>query len=211
MHRLATTPTAAAPSPGPAHPPRADNRLVGLLDAAARCFAERGYAGTTMREIAVGAAMKPGSLYYHFPSKEQLLVAVYEAGVRELDDAVAAATAASAAREADAWAQLEAACTAHLETILRDSPYAQVLIRVLPQDVPEVAERLRAQRSQYEQRWQTLVRALPLPPRTDRGALRLMLLGALNWSRFWYQPSGPDSPRVLARKFIAFLKESHHV
>jgi AcrR family transcriptional regulator len=191
--------------------PRADNRLGGLLDAAALRFAQSGYAGTTMREIALGAGMKPGSLYYHFPSKEQLLVAVYEAGVRELDEAVAAATGASLARAADPWATLEAACTAHLETILRDSPYAQVLIRVLPQDVPEVAGRLREQRCRYEARWQALVRALPLPPRTDRGALRLMLLGALNWSRFWYQPSGADSPRVLARKFITFLRETQNV
>ncbi len=129
--------------------------------------------------------------------------------MRELDDAVAAALAQP--RAAEPWAQLEAACTAHLETLLRDSPYAQVLIRVLPQDVPEVAERLREQRCRYEARWQALVRALPLPPRTDRGALRLMLLGALNWSRFWYQPSGRDSPRVLARKFIAFLRETQNV
>ena len=207
------TRTAAALAPAATHTPvpRADNRLGGLLDAAALRFAQSGYAGTTMREIALGAGMKPGSLYYHFPSKEQLLVAVYEAGVRELDEAVAAATGASLARAADPWATLEAACTAHLETILRDSPYAQVLIRVLPQDVPEVAGRLREQRCRYEARWQALVRALPLPPRTDRGALRLMLLGALNWSRFWYQPSGADSPRVLARKFITFLRETQNV
>ena len=201
----------SAPQPPQAPTPRADNRLQGLLDAAALRFAQAGYAGTSMREIADGAGMKPGSLYYHFPSKEQLLVAVYEAGVRELDEAVAAATAGQAARAAEPWAQLEAACTAHLETILRDSPYAQVLIRVLPQDVPEVAERLREQRSRYEARWQALVRALPLPPRTDRGALRLMLLGALNWSRFWYQPGGRLTPAQLARKFIAFLRENHHV
>lgn len=191
-----------------AHAPaaRADNRLPGLLDAAARRFAERGYAATTMRDIAEGAQMLPGSLYYHFPSKEHLLVAVYEAGVRELDEAVAAATA----RLTEPWARLEAACTAHLETILRDSDYAQVLIRVLPQDVLPVAQRLTDLRTQYETRWHTLLAALPLPPRTDRGAMRLMLLGALNWSRFWFNTEGRHTPAQLARKYIAFLKESHH-
>jgi TetR/AcrR family transcriptional regulator, cholesterol catabolism regulator len=187
--------------------PRSDNRQAELLDAAAHRFAQRGYAASTMREIAVGAQMKPGSLYYHFPSKEHLLVAVYEAGVQQLEDALAAATAAVA----EPWARLEAACTAHLETLLRDSDYAQVLIRVLPQDVPLVAERLGALRSRYEERWQALVRALPLPPRTDRGTLRRMLLGALNWSHFWFVPTGTDSPRQLARKFVAFLKERHDV
>lgn len=195
-----------ATSPAHAPVPRADNRLPGLLDAAARRFAERGYAATTMRDIAEGAQMLPGSLYYHFPSKEHLLVAVYEAGVRELDEAVAAATT----RLTEPWARLEAACTAHLETILRDSDYAQVLIRVLPQDVPPVAERLADLRGQYETRWHTLLAALPLPPRTDRGAMRLMLLGALNWSRFWFSPEGRHTPAQLARKYIVFLKESHH-
>lgn len=195
---------ATPPSHAPA--PRADNRLPGLLDAAARRFAERGYAATTMRDIAEGAQMLPGSLYYHFPSKEHLLVAVYEAGVRELDDAVAAAVA----KRTEPWARLEAACTAHLETILRDSDYAQVLIRVLPQDVAPVAQRLTELRSQYETRWHQLLAALPLPPRTDRGAMRLMLLGALNWSRFWFQPEGRHTPAQLARKYIVFLKESHH-
>jgi AcrR family transcriptional regulator len=110
-----------------------------------------------MREIAVGAAMKPGSLYYHFPSKEHCWW-------RCTKPACASWTTPwpppppPARRAAEPWARLEAACTAHLETILRDSPYAQVLIRVLPQDVPEVAERLRAQRSQYETRWHTLLR-----------------------------------------------------
>ena len=195
--------TSTAPTPIP----RSDNRQAALLDAAAQRFARHGYAASSMRDIAVGAQMKAGSLYYHFASKELMLVAVYEAGVQELEDAVAAATAGLS----EPWARLEAACTAHLETILRDSDYAQVLIRVLPQDVPLVAQRLRDLRARYEDRWQALVRALPLPPRTDRGTLRRMLLGALNWTHFWFVPGGTDSPRQLARKFVAFLKESHDV
>jgi AcrR family transcriptional regulator len=55
---------------------------------AASLFAQRGYAATSMRDIALGVKMLPGSVYYHFASKEELLVAVYEAGVGELDGAV---------------------------------------------------------------------------------------------------------------------------
>lgn len=184
-------------------PVRADNRLAALLDAAARRFAERGFAATTMRDIAGGAHMLPGSLYYHFPSKDHLLVAVYEAGVRELDEAVAAATAGVR----DPWAALQAGCTAHLQALLRDSDYAQVLIRVLPSDVPLFADTLATLRERYEARWRGLVDALPLAPHTDRGALRLMLLGALNWSRFWFRPDGHHTPAQLARRFVGFLQE----
>ncbi|MEO6745218.1 MAG: hypothetical protein ABIS28_17750, partial [Caldimonas sp.] len=58
--------------------------------------------------------------------------------------------------------------------------------------------------------WHGAIAALPLPPRSDRRLLRLMLLGALNWSRFWFDPAGSDAPRALARKFVQLLKEAQH-
>jgi TetR/AcrR family transcriptional regulator, cholesterol catabolism regulator len=185
---------------------RSDNRLGAILEAAARLFAGKGYAATSMRDIAEACDMLPGSLYYHFAAKEDLLVAVYEAGVRELVDAVRTAIGP----ERDPWARLEVACAAHLETLLRRSDYAQVLVRVLPADVGNAAPRLKTLRAEYEQPFRELVAVLPLPPQTDRGVLRLMLLGALNWSRFWFAESGGDSPRSLAGKFVQMLRERQH-
>lgn len=190
----------------PLRTPRSDSRLQGLLDVAASLFAQRGYAATSMRDIALGVKMLPGSVYYHFASKEELLVAVYEAGVGELEGAVHGALKPGA----EPWVRLEAACLAHLQTVLKSSDYAQVLIRVLPEDVPPVAERLRTLRAGYEQVFRELVAALPLPAGTDRHALRLMLLGALNWARFWFDPHGRETPRGLARKFVGLLREAQH-
>lgn len=185
---------------------RSDNRLAALLDGAARLFAVKGYSATSMRDIADACDMLPGSLYYHFAAKEDLLVAIYEAGVRQLIDAVRAAIAP----ERDPWARLEAGCAAHLEALLRRSDYAQVLVRVLPADVGGAEARLRALRAEYERPFRELVGALPLPAATDRSALRLMLLGALNWSRFWFHDGGRDSPRSLARKFVQLIRETQH-
>ncbi|MGH8676579.1 MAG: hypothetical protein ACREVG_20000, partial [Burkholderiales bacterium] len=154
--------------------------------------------------IAEACEMLPGSLYCHFAAKEELLIAVYETGVRAIVEALRAAVA----REAGPWERLEAASAAHLETVLRRSDYAQVLIRVLPEDVPPVAARLRALRAEYERAFRELVAALPLPAGTDRRTLRLMLLGALNWSRFWFDPAGRETPKSLARKFVNLLKET---
>ena len=190
----------------PLRTPRSDSRLQGLLDVAAQLFAQRGFAATSMRDIALGVKMLPGSVYYHFASKDELLVAVYEAGVGELEVAMEAALKPGA----EPWARLEAACLAHLQTVLKSSDYAQVLIRVLPEDVPAVADRLRTLRAGYEQVFRDLVAALPLPAGTDRRALRLMLLGALNWARFWFDPQGRETPRALARKFVNLLKEAQH-
>jgi len=188
----------------PSRPARADNRLPAVLDAAAKHFAGRGYAATSMRDIAESAGMLAGSLYYHFKGKEDLLAAVYESGVRELKSAVEKA----AARESDPWDRLEAACVAHLETLLRRSDYAQVLIRVLPEDVRPVAARLRTFRAEYETVFRDLVGAVPLPAGGERKTLRLMLLGALNWSHFWYREDGRDSPRQIARRFVRLLQQA---
>ncbi|WP_240933377.1 TetR/AcrR family transcriptional regulator [Diaphorobacter sp. HDW4B] len=148
--------------------------------------------------------MLPGSMYYHFPSKEALLVAVYSQGVRELESA----TAVVIEKVLDPWDRLETLCRAHLETVLGDSHYANVLIRVLPDDIPEAAERLREIREGYERTFRQAVDQLPLVPRADRRALRLMLIGALNWTALWFNPQGRDSPRALAKKFVGLIKET---
>jgi TetR/AcrR family transcriptional regulator, cholesterol catabolism regulator len=181
----------------------ADSRLPLILDAAARLFCEQGYQGTTIRDIARAVGILPGSLYAHFATKDDLLVAVYTRGV----DQICQAVAASVERRSDPWERLELACVAHLESILRDDDYARVVVRVLPQDVSAVSQRLVQERDRYESLWLALVDALPLPRRTDRKALRLMLLGALNWAQNWYRPDGSATPRSLARQFTALLRQ----
>lgn len=188
-----------------ARPPRAvrsDNRLPKVLEEAARVFRAKGYDAASIRDIVRAIDMLPGSLYYHFPSKEALLLAVYAEGVRRFSEAVSAATAPRAAP----WAQLEAACIAHLETLLQESDFAQVVVRVRPSDVPAIAAELAALRDGYEALFTRLIQALPLARGVERRSLRLLLLGALNWSQTWYR-SGRDEPRTIARQFVALLRQ----
>ncbi len=180
---------------------RSDNRLPQVLEEAARAFREKGYAGASIRDIVRSIDMLPGSLYYHFPSKGALLVAVYAEGVRRFSEAVRAALKA----RGGPWQRLEAACIAHLETLLEESDFAQVVVRVRPGDVPAVARQLAQLRDGYEALFVELVDALPLARGTDRRALRLMLFGALNWSQTWYR-EGRDQPRSIARQFVALLR-----
>lgn len=182
--------------------PRADNRLPQILDAAARLFRAQGFQGTSVRDIVRAVDMLPGSLYYHFATKEDLLAEVYAEGVRRISARVRAAIEPLS----DPWARLEAACVAHLEAILEDDDYAQVVIRVRPGDAPAAQPRLIGLRDEYEALLSRLVADLALPRGTDRRTLRLMLLGALNWSQTWYQP-GRDSPKIIARRFVALLRQ----
>ena len=53
---------------------RTDTRAR-ILETAAGLFAERGYAGTSMRDLAEKLGVTPAALYYHFPSKGDILQA----------------------------------------------------------------------------------------------------------------------------------------
>ena len=181
---------------------RGNSRLPQLLDEAARAFASRGFAAASVREIVGPIGMLPGSLYCHFPTKEALLVAVYREGVERISAAVEAAVADLS----EPWARLEAGCVAHLESLLDQTDYSQVVIRVRPSDAPAGADELVALRDAYEQRWTALIAALPLDRSVSRADLRLFLLGSLNWSQTWYRDDGGSSPAKIARRFVGLLK-----
>jgi len=60
-----------------------------ILDAAEAVFAERGYAGATLRDVAAQVDLRTPSLYNHFPNKESLYAAVLERGISPVLDALA--------------------------------------------------------------------------------------------------------------------------
>jgi AcrR family transcriptional regulator len=183
---------------------RAHSRLPQLLDEAARAFSQHGFAAASVRDIVGPVGMLPGSLYCHFETKEALLVAVYTEGVERISAAVDAAVAPLAAP----WPRLEAACVAHLRSLLDQTDYSQVVIRIRPSDAPAVESELVALRDRYEARWAKLVAALPLGRGVNRADLRLFLMGALNWSQTWYRAGGASTPDRIARRFVALLKAS---
>lgn len=187
--------------------PHADSRLPKVLDEAARLFRTRGFEGTSVRDIARAVGILPGSLYCHFETKEALLVAVYVKGVEQITRAVRSAIEGAA----EPWERLEAACVAHLEAILRDDDYAQVVVRVRPGDVPVAHQSLIELRNGYEALFAGLIDELPLARSVDRRMLRLMLIGAMNSAQTWYRPGGRFGPRAIARKFIALLRQGQEV
>lgn len=180
---------------------RQHNRRDTLLTAAARLIAARGYDATSMRDIARVAGMQPGSLYYHYASKDELFVAVHEAAVASIADAVERAIAGAT----DPWVRLEAAAAAHLEALLGSRPTATIVSPDFPVTSTRLRARLVAQRDAYERRFAGLVDALPLPAAADRTLLRLLLLGSLNWAPRWYRP-GKRSPGEIGRGFVRLLR-----
>ena len=190
-----------APAEAVAGEPPAQARRDVLLREAARLFGEKGYENTSMRDIASAYGILPGSLYHHFRSKDELFVAVYAAGIDQIIEAVEKSTR----DETDPWRRLEAACEAHLTTLLDRTGHAAVVIANWPSTGGGIRDELVRQRDRYEKVFRKLAEAAPLPRGVDPTIFRLGLLGALNWALTWYRP-GRATPAALARKLVALFR-----
>ncbi len=73
--------------------PKAEETRTRILDTALRLFRERGFAETTMRDVAAEAGVATGAAYYYFRSKEDLVMAFYLRTSEEAGEAFAAAFA----------------------------------------------------------------------------------------------------------------------
>jgi AcrR family transcriptional regulator len=191
-----------------ASPSRADVSRQQILAVAATLFRERGYAETSLRDIAAAVDMKAGSLYYHFASKEELATEVLRIGVERVHLAVVNRIRALG-EGASVRRKIEGAIAAHLETLWLESDFTSAHIRCIHYAPLNVRDSLRGARRDYEKVWRDLIgeaaRASALRVGAEPRAVRLAILGALNWSLEWVDPKrdAPDEfARVLAASFV---------
>lgn len=97
---------------GPEAPARGDDTRTRLLEAAVTAFADRGFHGTSTRDIAAAAGMSPAAVYVHYRSKEDLLAEIARTGHERVLALVRAAVAAHDS-PADQLAALVRDFTAH--------------------------------------------------------------------------------------------------
>jgi TetR/AcrR family transcriptional regulator, cholesterol catabolism regulator len=183
-------------------PTKGDRTRRRLLDAAAAEVARHGRAGASLSAIAAAAGLKPGSIYFHFGSREQLIDAMLEEGVREslarLD--LAMTEVPDGARPGDPRARLRAAIRAHLDALhdLRDYA-AVVLAPALALDGPPGAA-FRELRRAYLQQWSGLVEdaqgAGVLAAGVPAPIVRDLMLGALNSAGLAGRPPGETAAAV---------------
>lgn len=178
-----------------------------VLDAAAKIFRDYGYAGTTMRVIADEAELKAGSIYYHYKSKDELISAVLDLGIRAVIDTVKAALEALPA-DASGRQRVETAIHAHLSAIIDNGDYTLATRRVFGQVPEAIREKNLRLRNSYATMWQEIL--IDAQKRGEFRAdanltlARLFILGALNWTVEWFKPGGRTIDDV-ARNFSSVV------
>jgi TetR/AcrR family transcriptional regulator, cholesterol catabolism regulator len=181
-----------------------------ILDACAAALRRDGYAAVTLKDVAALAGLQAGSLYYHFRSKEEIVEEVLGLGV----DGVARATRDAVdalGPGAGALARVRAAITGHLRYVLAESDYAVANIRILSQVPHDIRERHLVRQRRYGAYWRALfedaANAGALRSDLDLSVVRMLALGALNWSVEWYDARGAAGPAKIADCFATMMLE----
>jgi TetR/AcrR family transcriptional regulator, cholesterol catabolism regulator len=179
------------------------SEIVGI---AAELFASKGYANTTVREIADAAGILSGSLYHHFDSKESMIEALLRDFLERID-AQYRRVIAAAADPVDALRELVHAAFGALAT---DRAAVAVMLNeynVLVQyprfgflhDSVEESERL----------WvgvlETGMRNGALRADVPADAVYRFLRDAIWVSVRWYRPDGPQRPDDVAEEYLTVL------
>ena len=110
-----------------------------LLRAAAREFADRGYAGASSESISRRAGMSKATFYEHFANKEECMLALFDMGAELVQDAMA--EAAHNAPVGDARERLRAGTRAFLGALAEHPEFAQTLLVEIIGAGPRAAQR----------------------------------------------------------------------
>jgi AcrR family transcriptional regulator len=188
-------------------PRKSDLTRERILQAAARVFRDHGYSGTRLSDIAEAADMKAGSLYYHFDSREALVEELVLEGVRRAKEAVQDRLRALPAH-ATALQKLETMIETHLTSVLVQGDISSASMQLVWQMPQEIRERTVAAQRAYGALWRQVLEMArdggEIRADVNLSAIRMSILGALNWAADWYHPTGA-SPRQIARDIIAMV------
>ena len=173
-----------------------------LTREAARLFAEKGYHGTSVGDLAKAMGVQKGSLYAHIDSKQDLLWEIASGGAAAFHAALDAIP-----QEAPAVERIRLAIAGHLRVVAEQLDVATVFTREWRYLTDDRREAFVAERRRYEQRIRDLFRdgreQGELRSDLDETAAGLLFLSAANWAYTWLQP-GRDTTD-LAERFFRLL------
>jgi AcrR family transcriptional regulator len=178
---------------------RQTSRRRQIEDVASTLFCARGYAATSVRDIAKALDLQGGSLYAHVTSKEDVLWAI-------VDDAAQRFLAAAgpiASGPGGAVARLRDLVTAHVAVVTESPERARVFLEQWTALSPERRQAVLGARDRYEACFRQVaadgVAAGEFA--ADPWVATVFVLSALNGIPRWYRPDGPLDPEQIAERF----------
>lgn len=186
---------------------RLDDRPTALLllDAAARLFSEKGYASTSMQEIADAVGILKGSLYYYIDSKNDLLARLVEETQSENLQIV------ESVRQISGMSALERLRFYVKQQVIYNARNIDK-IRVYYRDITLLPEDRRRTLIEDRRGFESLVLDLIEEARESGEVAKdvqprmslLCIYSITNWMHVWYRPGGVFSDEELADGFAEF-------
>jgi TetR/AcrR family transcriptional regulator, cholesterol catabolism regulator len=173
-----------------------------LTRQAARLFAEKGYHGTSIGDLAEAIGVQKGSLYAHIQSKADLLWEVASDGAAAFHEALDAVP-----DDVPATEKIRLALRAHLRVVAEQLDVATVFVREWRYLDGGRREEFLAERRRYEDRFRAFFaegRELgELRTDLDDTTATLLALSAANWAYTWIRPDTDTDE--LAERFFGLL------
>jgi AcrR family transcriptional regulator len=174
-----------------------------LTRIAAQLFAEKGYHGTSVGDLAEAFGVQKGSLYHHIESKADLLWEVANEGAQAFHGVLDALPEGLPATE-----RIRLALQGHLAVVADQLDVATVFVKEWDALEGERRERFVAERRRYEERIRDLFREgverSELRTDLDVATAALLFLSAGNWAYAWLRP-GADTAALADRVYAALL------
>jgi AcrR family transcriptional regulator len=181
-------------------PPAIETRRQQIENVASALFRERGYAATTVRDIARALDLQGGSLYAHMASKEDVLWSIVERAADRFD----AAVAPIAVGGLPASDRLRRMIRSHVTVITDDLGNASSFLHEWRFLSSERREAVAARRDRYERLFRRVIAdgaaAGDFSPLDERLAAT-WILSALNGIATWYRPDGALSAETIADRY----------
>ncbi|TDT79517.1 TetR family transcriptional regulator [Arthrobacter sp. AG258] len=172
-----------------------------LFKAAAQCFYEHGYHGTSVKEITDAVGWTPGALYHHYRSKQDLLMDIVS---WFLSQSIAVTREALEVAGTDPVARLYHAARSHVLWNASDVVSSFVVNSEIRSLEPENRARNVAQRDELQGLFDTAVAdgvasgvfTTPYPKDASRAVVTMCTAVAS-----WYKPEGPLTPADVAIRY----------
>lgn len=177
-----------------------------VVRAAGRLFADRGYHGTSMRDLGKELGLLGSSLYSHVSSKQDLLVEVVEEGARLFEESAEKALTT----EGSAAARLEALIAGHVDVVIDNIDVARTFLNEARMLDAGYRSRIVEARDHYEEGFRAVIREGmaegSFRPDVDPKTTSIFILSILNAIERWYRPDGELDRDGLVSELTAFVR-----